>query len=270
MPAIRYDGKCFPAEPGSLALAPDGHGGTLLALRKSGLLDAMKKAGVEYFSYFQVDNPLVPVVNPFFIGLHALEKSEMSSIMLAKTNAFEKLGNFCITNGKLQIIEYSDMPKELAERTNPDGTLSFLAGSPAIHVISLDFVERLTATGKLELPWHRADKKVAYYENGNIITPEEPNAVKLEAFIFDALPLATRTMILEADRKECFAPTKNKTGVDSVESCRQSILARDARRLAAAGITLPPGVAVELSPLAGDTAGELAAYLAEHPVVTAW
>lgn len=248
MPAIRYDGKCFPAEPGSLALAPDGHGGTLLALRKSGLLDAMKKAGVEYISYFQVDNPLVPVVNPFFIGLHALEKSEMSSIMLAKTNAFEKLGNFCITNGKLQIIEYSDMPKELAERTNPDGTLSFLAGSPAIHVITLDFVERLTATGRLELPWHRADKKVAYLENGEIITPEEPNAVKLEAFIFDALPLANRTMILEADRKECFAPTKNKTGVDSVESCREMLAARDARRLRLAGIQVPEGAVVELSP----------------------
>ena len=248
MPAIRYDGKCFPADSGSLALAPDGHGGTLLALRKSGLLDAMKKAGVEYISYFQVDNPLVPVVNPFFIGLHALEKSEMSSIMLAKTNAYEKLGNFCITNGKLQIIEYSDMPNELAEQTNSDGTLSFLAGSPAIHVITLDFVERLTATGRLELPWHRADKKVAYYENGEVITPEEPNAVKLEAFIFDALPLASRTMILEADRKECFAPTKNKTGVDSVESCREMLAARDARRLRLAGIQVPEGAVVELSP----------------------
>ncbi|MBQ7402185.1 MAG: UDPGP type 1 family protein [Lentisphaeria bacterium] len=248
MPAIRYDGKCFPSEPGSLALAPDGHGGTLLALRKSGLLDAMKQAGVEYFSYFQVDNPLVPVVNPFFIGLHALEQSEMSSIMLAKTNAYEKLGNFCITNGKLQIIEYSDMPNELAERTNPDGTLSFLAGSPAIHVITLAFVERLTAAGRLELPWHRADKKVAYLENGEIITPEAPNAVKLEAFIFDALPLAGRTMILEADRKECFAPTKNKTGVDSVESCREMLAARDARRLRLAGIQVPEGAVVELSP----------------------
>ena len=123
----------------------------------------------------------------------------------------------------------------------------------------------------MQLPWHRADKKVPYLnEAGERVEPAEPNAVKLESFIFDALPLAARTMILEGDRDEMFAPTKNKTGVDSVESCRQSILARDARRLAAAGITLPPGVAVELSPLAGDTAGELAAYLAEHPVVTAW
>ena len=134
------------------------------------------------------------------------------------------------------------------DRRKLDQMSTFLAGSPAIHVITLDFVERLTATGKLELPWHRADKKVAYYENGNIITPEEPNAVKLEAFIFDALPLATRTMILEADRKECFAPTKNKTGVDSVESCREMLAARDARRLRLAGIQVPEGAVVELSP----------------------
>ena len=248
MPAIGYDGKCFPAEEGALALAPDGHGGTLLALRKSGLLDAMKNDGVEYFSYFQVDNPLVPVVNPFFIGLHELEESEMSSIMLAKTNAYEKLGNFCITDGKLQIIEYSDMPKELAERTNPDRTLAFLAGSPAIHVISLAFVERLTASGKLDLPWHRADKKVGFLRDGKTVTPAEPNAVKLEAFIFDALPLATKTMILEADRKECFAPTKNATGVDSAESCREMLAARDARRMRLAGIDVPEGAVVELSP----------------------
>ena len=87
-----------------------------------------------------------------------------------------------------------------------------------------------------------------YYENGAVVTPEEPNAVKLEAFIFDALPLASRTMILEADRKECFAPTKNKTGVDSVESCREMLAARDARRLRLAGIQVPEGAVVELSP----------------------
>ena len=214
----------------------------------------MKKLGVEYISYFQVDNPLVPVANPLMIGLHALEKSEMSSIMLSKTNAFEKLGNFCVTGGKLQIIEYSDMPKELAERTT-NGKLDFIAGSPAIHVISREFIERLTANGKLDLPWHRADKKVAYVTaDGTPVKPEAPNAVKLESFIFDALPLASSTIILEADRKECFAPTKNATGVDSAESCRAMLCARDARRMDLAGVKVPrkddgtPDCIVELSP----------------------
>ena len=97
--------------------------------------------------------------------------------------AYEKLGNFCVTGGRTQIIEYSDLPAELAESRNPDGSLRFVAGSPAIHVISRDFVSRLTEGGRLQLPWHRADKKVPYVDAaGNLIKPEEPNAVKLEQY----------------------------------------------------------------------------------------
>ncbi|MBE6385163.1 MAG: UDPGP type 1 family protein [Lentisphaerae bacterium] len=245
MPAIGYDGKILMSSPDSLALSPDGHGGTLLALRKSGALEQMKQDGVEYISYFQVDNPLVPVVNPLFIGMHALRNSEMSAIMLAKTNAFEKLGNFCVCNGRLQIIEYSDLPAELAESTNPDGTLRFISGSPAIHVISREFVEQLTLSGRLDLPWHRADKKIPSITDPK---PEQPNGVKLESFIFDALSLARTTLVLEGDRAEMFAPTKNPTGVDSVESCREMLIARDIRRLRAAGITVEDGAKIEIDP----------------------
>ena len=245
MPAIGYDGKLLLSSPDSLALSPDGHGGTLLALRKSGALEQMKKDGVEYISYFQVDNPLVPVVNPLFIGMHALEKADMSAIMLAKTNPFEKLGNFCVSNGRLEIIEYSDLPAELAESRNADGSLRFISGSPAIHVISRAFVEKLTAAGKLDLPWHRADKKIPSISDPK---PEAPNGVKLESFIFDALALAGKTLVLEGDRAEMFAPTKNPTGVDSVESCREMLIARDLRRLRAAGVKVEDQVKVELSP----------------------
>ncbi|MBR7127952.1 MAG: UDPGP type 1 family protein [Lentisphaeria bacterium] len=240
MPAIDYNGKILMNSKSTMALSPDGHGGTLLALRKSGALDHMKANGIDYLSYFQVDNPLVPVINPLFVGLHALEKSEMSAVMLAKTNAFEKLGNFCISKGRLEIIEYSDLPEKLATMTDEKGKLKFIAGSPAIHVISRNFIEQLTASGNLNLPCHRADKKVPFIdENGNLITPDKPNAVKLETFIFDALPLASATMVLECDRANVFAPTKNPTGVDSVESCRMMIMERDAKRLEAAGVKVP-------------------------------
>lgn len=256
MPAIDYQGKLLMSSRSSLALSPDGHGGTLLALKKSGALDDMKSKGIEYISYFQVDNPLVPVLPPLFIGLHAEENSDMSAIMLAKTNAFEKLGNFCVSEGKLQIIEYSDLPDDLAQSLDENGKLRFISGSPAIHVISRNFIEKLTADGTLSLPAHRADKKVPYIdENGNNVTPETPNAVKLETFIFDALQLADKTMVLEEDRKEVFGPTKNATGVDSAESCREMLIARDCRRLKAAGVDIPynsdgsPAVKVEISPL---------------------
>lgn len=240
MPAVGTDGKLLLVGKDSLALSPDGHGGTLLALRKSGALDRMKSEGVEHISYFQVDNPLVSVVNPLFIGLHHLEESEASAIMLSKTGPFEKLGNFCISKGRLEIIEYSDMPDELAEQRDENGRLKFIAGSPAIHVLSRVFVERLTEGGTLNMPWHRADKKVPYIDmNGNFVKPEDINAVKLESFIFDALPLANKTMVLEGKREDEFAPTKNKMGVDSVESCREMLIDRDSRWLESAGVNVP-------------------------------
>jgi UDP-N-acetylglucosamine/UDP-N-acetylgalactosamine diphosphorylase len=255
MPAVDYKGKILLEAKSSLALSPDGHGGTLLALRKSQALKEMRESGIEYISYFQVDNPLVSIIDPLFVGLHCLEKAEASARMLPKTGPYEKLGNFCVVNGRLQIIEYSDMPSSLAEARDSAGKLKFISGSPAIHVFSRDFIEKLTEGGTLELPWHRADKKVSYVDvNGDFVKPSEPNAVKLESFIFDALPLAKKTVVLEARRDEEFAPTKNPTGVDSVESCREMLIARDAARLKEAGADIPldengkPDCILEISP----------------------
>ncbi len=255
MPAIDYQGKLLMKSKSSMALAPDGHGGTLMALHRSGALDRMKSSGAKYISYFQVDNPLVSIVDPLFIGLHHIEGAEMSARMLAKTGPFEKLGNFCISDSKLQIIEYSDMPEDLAKATNADGSLKFIAGSPAIHIINREFVERLTEFGRLKLPWHRADKKVPHLDaQGQFVEPQKSNAVKLETFIFDALPLANKTMILEARREEEFSPTKNAAGVDSVVSSKQMLVERDAARLEQAGIEIPrksdgtPECIVEISP----------------------
>ncbi|MBQ6352170.1 MAG: UTP--glucose-1-phosphate uridylyltransferase, partial [Lentisphaeria bacterium] len=271
MPAVGYDGKLLLGARDSLALSPDGHGGTLLALRKSGALERMEKENTDIISYFQVDNPLVKMCDPRFIGLHALENSDMSAIMLAKTGPFEKLGNFCVSGGRLHIIEYSDLPEALAEKRNPDGSLAFVAGSPAIHMISRRFVAELTANGVLKLPWHRADKKIPTIDaQGNPVTPDAPNGVKLESFIFDALPLASRTMILEGDRKEVFAPTKNATGVDSAESCRRMLIERDARRLENAGVVIPRradgavDAEIEISPAAVLDDADAREYVAAH------
>lgn len=232
MPAIGMNGKILLDTKSELALSPNGHGGSLLGLHKSGALADMTKRDVEYISYFQVDNPLAPIIDLLFIGLHAITESEMSAIMLSKTGPFEKLGNFCVSGGRTMIIEYSDMPNALAEKRNSDGSLAFIAGSPAIHIISKSFVERLTKNDSISLPWHRADKKVPFInENGVRVVPDKENAVKLESFIFDALPIAEKTMILEARREKQFAPTKNKTGIDSVESCRKMLIERDAEWL---------------------------------------
>jgi len=267
MPAIGYDGKLLLGAKDSLALSPDGHGGTIWALHCSGAIKKMHEWKINYLSYFQVDNPLVPVVDPLFIGLHALENSQMSAISLSKTGPFEKLGNFCLADDRVNIIEYSDLPDELAESRNADGSLRFIAGSPAIHVISREFVEALCKGGKPQLPWHRADKKVPFVdENGTLIKPESPNAVKLESFIFDAMPMAEVTMLLEADRAEEFGPTKNATGVDSAESCREMLIARDMRRLKAAGVDVCGVEKVEISPEIAVCDADVAEYCRQNGI----
>ena len=172
----------------------------------------MAERGVEHVSYFQVDNPLVSVINPLFIGLHDLQSSDMSSRSLTKTGPFEKLGNFVSIGDRVAIIEYSDLPEEKALEKDGKGRIKYRAGSPAIHVLRRDFIEQF-ASGEIKLPYHRAEKKVPHLdEKGEVITSQEPNAVKFETFVFDALPLARNPLILEADRLEEFSLLRTGRG----------------------------------------------------------
>jgi UDP-N-acetylglucosamine/UDP-N-acetylgalactosamine diphosphorylase len=265
MPAIGFDGKLLLEDKGRLALSPNGHGGSLLALRQSGALEDMSRRGVEYVSYFQVDNPLVRCIDPLFLGLHALRGAEMSAKCLPKRDPMERLGNFCVVDGKVTVIEYSDLPEELARACTPDGRLRFSAGSIAIHILSRSFVERLTDGGKCRLPHHRADKRAPFIDaSGKLVKPDQANAVKLETFVFDAMPLAGKTVILETLRSEEFSPIKNATGEDSLLTSLHDQVRRWASWLELAGIKVPRdadgqiAAAVEISPLFADSAEELA------------
>ncbi len=241
MPVFSYDGKILMDSKYTISLSPNGHGGTIKALHDSGLLEFLSNRNIEVISYFQIDNLIVPILDTLFIGLHVIDQSEVSSRMLPKTGPFEKLGNFCISNGKLYIIEYSDLPEKLALQKDENGKLKFISGSPAIHIFSVNFLKKLTSPGsQLKLPWHRADKKVPFIdEYGVMVKPNQNNAVKLETFIFDCLPLAKKTIILEGIREEIFSPTKNPTGVDSVESARKMLSEKDAKLLEKAGVKIP-------------------------------
>jgi UDP-N-acetylglucosamine/UDP-N-acetylgalactosamine diphosphorylase len=254
LPNLGFDGKILLADKANIACSPDGHGGSLKAIFRSGALEDMKRRGVEFLSYFQVDNPLVNIFDPLFIGLHALDEAEMSSKALVKTGPKEKVGNFCLVDGKVTVIEYSDLPDELAEKRNPDGSLVFQFGSIAIHIISMKFVEKLSSTG-FALPLHKAVKKVRHIDlQGNPVEPAEPNGIKLESFVFDALPLASKSIILETLRSQEFGPVKNATGTDSVETARQMMVDRAAEWLESAGIAVPRrpdgsvGAAIEIAP----------------------
>jgi UDP-N-acetylglucosamine/UDP-N-acetylgalactosamine diphosphorylase len=263
LPNFDLDGKILLADKHAIACSPDGHGGSLKALYNSGALADMKKRGVEFISYWQIDNPIVNIFDPLFIGLHTLDGAEMSSKALIKTGPFEKLGNFCLVDGKVTVIEYSDLPDELAEKKNPDGSLTFALGSIAIHIISVAFVERLNKHG-FALPLHRAIKKIPHISAaGHPVEPTEPNGIKLESFIFDALPLCSKSIILQTIRSEEFAPTKNATGIDSVETTKQMMIARAANWLESAGVKIPrkpdgsPDCTIEIAPAFALTKDDL-------------
>ena len=273
MPSFEMgSGRVLLAEKDEPATNPDGHGGSLKALHASGALDDMRRRGVEHISYFQVDNPIVKVVDPVFLGLHATAEDssgEMSSKMIPKASPDEKVGVFCAVDGRVEVIEYSDLPRELQHQRigGPGGQLRFLAGSIAVHAMSVEFVSRLNTDAKFSLPYHRADKKIPCVDvhSGERIEPDAPNGVKLERFVFDALPLCRKSIVYETDRVEEFAPIKNAEGVDSVESSRAIQTLRAARWLASHGVGIPmnsagePDCVLEISPLTALEVSDLRA-----------
>ena len=257
MPAVDLNGKIILETPSKIAMTPDGHGGCLRGMCRSGALDELKRRGVEHISYFQVDNPLVDLIDPYFLGFHIMGKSDMSSKMIPKAYPLEKVGHFCMLDGKLTVVEYSDLPAEYQQRTTPDGRLEFIAGSVAIHIIETSFVEKLGGAGSTQkLPFHRANKKIPYADaDGATVKPEKPNGVKFEMFVFDALPMAKNPVIIEGFRGDEFSPVKNAEGLDSPLTCKNHQKAQFARWLKSVGVAvdtddkLVPALDLEISPL---------------------
>ncbi len=248
LPAIDHAGRLLLASKSSLALSPDGHGGSFAALSASGALARMAAGGVDQIFYFQVDNPLAPVLDPVFIGHQVLAGAEMSTKVVAKTEPGEKVGVLARVDGRVGVIEYSDLGDELAQERDERGRLRFRAGNIAIHMLDRAFVERLVG-GDLELPVHRAEKKVPCIdERGVRVEPTEPNAIKMELFVFDALPLAARTVTQEVRREDEFAPVKNAQGSDSPRTASDALADQARRWMGAAGLA-PPRDLAEVGPL---------------------
>jgi UDP-N-acetylglucosamine/UDP-N-acetylgalactosamine diphosphorylase len=276
MPALdAATGRALLDSPGKLSLSPNGHGGALTALADSGLLAALDARGVRTVFYFQVDNPLVRVGDPAFVGRHLETKSDVSSKVVFKATPDERVGILALVDGRCSIVEYSDLPRALAHERDANGDLAFRAGSPAIHAFSVDFLKRVTA-GSSQLPYHVARKKVAYFDpaTNKTVTPDRENALKFERFVFDALPLADRWLAVSVNRADEFAPLKNATGPDSADDVKRALTRQAARWLAAAGVTVPTGangeslVPLEVSPNFAVTPEQFAARLPAGTVVT--
>jgi len=248
-------GKLLLERPGRIFTSPNGHGGVLTALAESGLLGRLRRQKVQHVFYFQVDNPLVNVADPVFLGHHVLADAEVSSKVVRKEGPADKLGNVVLIDGSCCIIEYSDLPESLGRQTDENGQLRIWAGSPAIHLFHLDFLAQVTQTPG-RIPFHVARKRVPYLdEKGQRIEPERENALKFEMFIFDVLPMAQRWTVVETTRSAEFVPLKNAKGPDSPEVVRQAMSNQAAQWLESAGVRVPSDAKgdaafpLEISPL---------------------
>lgn len=256
LPAVdETTGEVLLADKGRIFTNPDGHGGTLFALRDAGHLELMAKRGIDLLYYFQVDNAFADILDPAFIGRHLEQDAEVSLKVIRKTHGTEKLGTVVQSGVRTMMIEYSDLPNDVATQEASSGQPLYWAGSIAIHVFRRSFLDRLAGEAT-SLPIHVARKIVPHVgRDGRRVQPERPNAMKFETFIFDTLPAAQKVCVVETDRTEEYEPIKNATGEHSPEEVRRAIVVKAGRWLDHAGIRFPrrsdgaPSIELEISPL---------------------
>jgi UDP-N-acetylglucosamine/UDP-N-acetylgalactosamine diphosphorylase len=227
---------------------PNGHGGSLTALLSSGTLDDMERRGVDTVFYYQVDNPLIRIADPSYLGFHLEAEAEMSCKVIRKRDPMEKVGVVARTDGKIGVVEYTEIDDEHRFATDENGELVFWAGNAAIHIFSTGFIRRVAESADELLPYHAAAKQIpAIDADGRVTQPTEPNGHKLERFVFDALGAARSVCLVEGDRDLEYSPIKNAEGTDSPTSARRDLIAAYRSWLDAAGIEMPEsGTAIEI------------------------
>ena len=261
MPAVdRETGKLLLESKASLALSPDGHGGTVAAFEKSGCLSDAAGRGIEHLCYAQIDNPLANPCDASLIGHHLFADSDMTTQVVRKREPLEKVGNVVNIDGSVRIIEYIHLPEDIARQSNEDGSLKLWAGNIAIHLFRLDFL-REAVTQSERLPFNQAIKRVPFVgTDGELVEPDAPNAIKFERFIFDLLPAARNAFVVEALGSEVFAPVKNADGSpsDTPEHARRAISDLHRSWLTDAGAAVADDVTVEIHPCWAENAREVA------------
>jgi UDP-N-acetylglucosamine/UDP-N-acetylgalactosamine diphosphorylase len=246
--SVDFDGKLMLDRPDHIFENPNGHGGSLTALLRSGALDDMQRRGVDTIFYYQVDNPLVRMADPTYVGFHLTRGAEMSIKVIRKQDPMEKVGVVARANGRIGIVEYTEIDDTNRYACDANGELVYWAGNTAIHVFDTQFVRRVAQDAETLLPFHASAKKIPTLDDaGNPVAPEAPNGLKLERFVFDALGAAERVCVVEADRKLDYSPIKNAEGGESPDTARSDLLAVYRSWLGDAGIECPTGnVAIEI------------------------
>ncbi|CAG8565318.1 1460_t:CDS:2 [Ambispora leptoticha] len=238
LPALTNDGKIFLETKSKLAIAPDGNGGIYAALRYEGVLDSLKTRNISYVHAYCVDNCLVRVADPVFIGYCVSKNADCGAKVVRKSSPEEPVGVIAIKNGKFNVVEYSEIDPAIAATTTPNGQLAYRAANIANHFYTVDFLNRVESFEN-ELEYHIARKKIKHVDitTGELVSPSKPNGMKLELFVFDVFPFTENMAVFEVDRKEEFSPLKNApgTGVDDPETSRRDIINQHIRFVERAG-----------------------------------
>merc|ERR1711872_977717 len=235
------DGKMILGAKHKLSIAPDGNGGLYRALRREGILDDMKSKGIQFIQLYCVDNILVKVGDPLFMGYCLGKEAECANKVVRKGFPTEAVGITCKVDGHYQVVEYSEITQKSAEKRNKDGSLVYGAANICIHFFTFDFLERVVMLNEDSLQHHVAKKKIPYVDaSGSIVKPEKPNGIKMEKFVFDVFQFAKNFVVWECLRDEEFAPLKNAEGASDFTPthCRNALLALHQKWLRIAGAKL--------------------------------
>ncbi len=222
LPMIDTKGKILLESKWKIKEAADGNGGIFRSMIKYNILDEMKQNNIKWLFIGSIDNAILKMVDNIFLGLTQEKKMLAASKTVSKANPHEKVGVFCKRNGKPSVIEYSELPEEMATMRDEYGELFYGEAHIMCNLFNTSTLEKI---GEENLPYHVAFKKSSYIDgDGNLIEPDEPNAFKFESFIFDSFAKLDDILLMRAKREEEFAPVKNKEGVDSPETARELYL----------------------------------------------
>lgn len=217
-PATDYNGKIFMEAKHKMATSPNGNGGWFFSMMKWGVVDKIHEAGIEWLNVFAVDNVLQRIADPCFVGATIQTDSDVGSKVVCKNAPDEKIGVICLEDGRPSIVEYYELTEELMNAKDENGAPAYSFGVILNYLFREKALEDIVSKN---LPLHIVEKKIPYLdEKGELIKPEEPNGYKYEQLVLDMIHELNSCLPYEVERNYEFAPIKNKTGIDSVESAR--------------------------------------------------